>query len=166
MAWIGDLLGSVIQIAGVPLNQRATINYVDGVSGVDNPANDSTDLTFTGPASQEFLAASAVIDCSIGTKQNIYTVPASKTFVVTKIVLHSPTAALTTAQINLGYDSGCTNVGLSGLQSMPDSGFFTVGLPAGSTDSTPGHAGDILGAVAGTTQTSYSLTVDIFGYFI
>jgi hypothetical protein len=48
MSYLDDLLGKVIQLAGVNLPMRKTLNFVSGATVVDNPTNGSTDVTISG----------------------------------------------------------------------------------------------------------------------
>src|SRR5271166_1867282 len=50
MAWIDAffIAYNTVQIAGVALPQRPTLNFVSGATGVDNPLNNSTDITVSG----------------------------------------------------------------------------------------------------------------------
>ncbi len=45
MSFLDDLLGSLLQVAGVNVPQRKTINFASGFTVADDPANDRTNVT-------------------------------------------------------------------------------------------------------------------------
>lgn len=70
------LLRKVFKIAGVELRERKYINFVSGVSGVDNPATGATDLTFGGAnAPVDSLVVTGTVTYQ-GTKLRILDIPA------------------------------------------------------------------------------------------
>lgn len=50
MSWLDTALAAyaVVQIAGVPVQQRRTMNFVSGVTAADDPVNLRTNLTVSG----------------------------------------------------------------------------------------------------------------------
>jgi hypothetical protein len=69
MSFLDDLLGSLLQLAGVNVPQRKTINFASGFTVDDDPANDRTNITS--------ISAAGVTPYA-GTNPNTDNVPGSR----------------------------------------------------------------------------------------
>lgn len=118
------------------------------------------------------LLSSTVIDTDVGTKQNIYTVPAGKTLVITKWIWRTPGQALNALAdgVDFGTDASAGNLGnfdpWVGMTATTSVAQFIPGL-IGLTTFTSGStvaAGDTLGVAILDTSINSTVTVDLFGY--
>lgn len=112
----------------------------------------------------ESLLSSTVVDLSLSTKQNLYTVPSGQNLIVTKVIARSPSSTITTATGGVGFNAGATDV----LTSVPfpvASTTYSVSLAATGTVPAIGAAAAVLGFKTTATQAATTMTVEIFGYF-
>lgn len=47
MSWLDDLPGIILQLAGSAISTRRTVNFTNGPTVTDSPANDRVDIDFT-----------------------------------------------------------------------------------------------------------------------
>jgi hypothetical protein len=120
------------------------------------------------PTSQpdEFVHSMSGIDVSLTTKQQIFTVPAGKRAVVTRVVVRDASTSLSTATYNLGFDP--TNADDVVSDPVTWDGNALAAVVATIANPVPlGQAGDVFGlktvAQEGSPQT---IVVDVFGYYI
>lgn len=111
MSWLDGFLSggyATIQIAGSGLQARAILNFVSGVTGVDNPGAGRTDLTVAGGGG--------------GTTVNGASVPAAGALVTGNVLQVSGASALTYAPVNLAggaaFVTGALPTGNQAAQAM------------------------------------------------
>lgn len=87
------------------------------------------------------------LNANIGTKQNIYTVPSGRTFILHEAWLYNASSAFATAELKMGYDASASDVvtgwGLVDLNGTSKQWYIRIdgqAIPVGS-------AGSVLGII-------------------
>lgn len=111
--------------------------------------------------------SSTVINTALTTKQNLFTVAAGKSQIITRLVARSPSIGSTIATSSLGYNANADDVAseAAGLGFPDTTGSFSTATSfVGATGSSLiGTAGQVFGLKIHTTDT-ITITVDVFGY--
>jgi len=169
--WDG-LNSSTIKDGGV--NTVGTVTSVSVVSA--NGFSGTVATATTTPAITiiplgETLLASVQADCHLGTKQTLYTVPAAKKCIITKVIVRSASASLGAMgdDMTFGFDGGASDWNLpilaSTLTGLTTAAFFvTQSQSAGATFSAIGAAAGVFGCSFVDTSINADVTVDVFGY--
>ncbi len=110
----------------------------------------------------ESLLSTTLIDSSVGTKQNLYTVPTGYSLVVTKAIIRSISGSVTTAAAGLGFDASATNVATN-LDIPTATGTYRMNVSDSAVAATVGAAAAVLGVKFTATDTR-TMTIDVFGY--
>lgn len=116
---------------------------------------------------QALLSSTVVNVATTATKLTLYTVPAGKSCVVTRIVVRSPSASCANlTSVGFGFDTTCTNwktsLSLANLTTVT-TGFLTVDLTT-VTQAIIGTAASVFGFYITTSTATGTATVDVFGY--
>lgn len=125
------------------------------------------ELDCAGGSVKEVLLASAQIDLNITTKQNLYTVPAGKSLVVTKVVQRASSGALASVDGGLGGDASCSDwIVTDGIKSITATTAKCISLNNSATK--PVYAATTAFGWAATTPEGAAATarLDVFGYLI
>ncbi len=112
-------------------------------------------------AGAEHRLASALIDLSLSTKQNLFTVPAGRSCIVTYVNSRGPSATITTAAGGIGYNAGGTDVAVLSMPTTTAT-YQITGFTA--LVGTIGAAAAVLGFKTTATQAATTMTLDVFGY--
>lgn len=106
------------------------------------------------------------VDVNVLAKTSLYTVPAGKTLIVTKIVIRNASANLTTADFGVGFNANADDVIASETWvELTGSTLYTLRLPMDGA--IRGAAGDVLGLKCSVAEGApATVTVDVFGYLI
>lgn len=166
--------------AGV--TNSASANAVPKSDGTNLVASrvtdDGTQLAIAGLPLERTLA-STTVDTNVGTKQTLYTVPAGKRCVVTKVVVRDASANLETmaGALTFGFAAGADEwasifsllVDLnSSSRAFGISALAPRGADLGGFDSDPffviGNAADVFGCVFNDTAITATVVIDTFGY--
>ena len=168
---------------GAPIQLPATPTVVSGVytvpgiiaSGLSSTTagvTDSADKRFVTDAEltslqdiaalsvESLLALVLAVDLNTATPIALYTVPALKTCVITKIILSAPSTSLTTASISLGFNSTVFNDLIANATHTELTGatLYTILLP--KVGAKLGAAAAVLKLLANTLQGAPA-TVDV-----
>ena len=110
------------------------------------------------------LETTASVDLNATAETTLYTCPAGKSCVVTHVVLRSPSAAVTTASISFGWNTGnADDVVANAVVSLTGSGYYEV-IEAKS-DAALGTAGGTFKIDVNTAEGgALTATIDVFGY--
>lgn len=125
-------------------------------------------VTAVTTQSYEYLLSStAAVDVGAVADYSLYTVPALKSCVITRVVIRNASASFNQATdpvFDFGWNATASNVVNSATYTTP-SATTTYIQPALIAEPTLGTAGDILKCHVGTAATaSTTCTVDVFGY--
>ena len=114
----------------------------------------------TNLAAESLLALVPAVNLNTATPTTLYTVPALKTCIITKIILSGASASLTTASISLGYNSAAFNDLIANATHTELTGatLCTILLP--KTGAKLGAAAAVLKLLANTLQGG-AATVDV-----
>jgi hypothetical protein len=120
-------------------------------------------------AGELLLASVPGVDFDSTTAQNLYTVPAGKSCIITKVVIRNPTDAMDGAGFGFGFDAGGSNwrSGLTDESFAGETNLFRVYLspPIGENAAVIGAAGDVFKIkLAGAQGSPVTATIDVFGY--
>lgn len=124
------------------------------------------------PPTPDGRLASVVVDTNVGTKQDLYTVPADKECVITKVVVRSASASLGAMSdaLLLGFSGGANDYGsipAGSLANLTD-GTFAIGKSNTSYGAGDpwiiGTATDVFGCIFNDTGITATVTIDVFGY--
>lgn len=119
------------------------------------------------------LLSSTQVDTDVGTKQTLYTVPASKKAVITHVVVRSASASLAAMSdvLQLGFTAGADNWGFSiasaALAGLTDATFATgmgIGDGLSSAAIKIGSATDVFGCIFNDAAINATVVIDVFGY--
>ncbi len=113
---------------------------------------------YAGP---EHRLTSTPVDLSLSTKQNLFTVPAGKSCIVTYVNSRGPSATITTAAGGVGYNAGGTDVAVLSMPTTTAT-YQITGFTA--LVGTIGAAASVLGFKTTATQAATTMTIDVFGY--
>lgn len=104
------------------------------------------------------------LDAANGTEIVLFTVPAGKSCIITKVVTHTHSAALTTAKSEYGFNTGtANNVITAALKAL--TGATNYQIVVADDDAVRGAAGDDFSHCVDTKETSaLTCKVDVFGY--
>lgn len=117
---------------------------------------------------REVLLATATVTASLATRQALYTVPAGKRCIVTKVVARDPSAAISNTTAGLGWDTGDGNVMSANnfYNNLGATGTYQV-RNTGSQYCYIGTAGQVLNWTATVQEAAPdTITIDIFGYLL
>jgi len=103
------------------------------------------------------------------TTTNVYTVPASKRFVITQVVAHDPNGNASTATLNVGSVNTTANsqmaaVALTNLGTAAASTYTVTSALAAAAPILQG--GDVVTIVPATAATGVTIQVDLIGYVL
>jgi len=169
---VADIQLGNMQVTGVTQAAAGVQQWV-GRSRITSPSNgalsvSNNDGSGARSLAEGLLATVTGIDTSSAAKQTLYTVPAGKRLVVTKLVARDPSAAITLAVCTFGFDAAASDVIVTG-QDLQLSGLATTNRSAMATpyDAVIGAAAAVLG-VRMTTQEAAAdtVTIDVFGYLV
>jgi hypothetical protein len=117
-------------------------------------------------AAETRLAVATGVDLNVGTKTTLFTVPIGTTAIITRVVLRSASASVTTAEFSFGYNAMADDVlGSRGYSDITASSQYAIlepgyGVPVGASE-------EVFGIKCSTLQGSaLTVTVDVFGYLI
>ncbi len=115
---------------------------------------------------EEGVVGSATIDLSVGTKQAIFTVPAGRKSVPTKVVLSGASAAiLAGTRIQFGFNATADDVFGNDMHNelvlTENYKIIDPSIPAKR-----GQPADVFGAVVTVTQAATTVRVDVVGFYI
>lgn len=117
-----------------------------------------------GSVAESKLATVAGVNLNVTTKTTLYTVPASKVCVVTKVVLRGASTSLTTASFGVGYDANATDV-VADATHTGLTGPTLYEKVAPKVGALLGTAAAVLGLKCSTAQgAAATVDVDVFGY--
>jgi hypothetical protein len=124
----------------------------------------------TNTSGDALLAGGVTVDCTVGTKQALYTVPAGKKCIITKAILRTVSASLAgiTDDLLYGFDAGAADTGsfagtaMQGLTSATK--FLRSNTDTALQVSPVGNAGDVLGCRFNDASITATATIDVFGY--
>lgn len=111
------------------------------------------------------LSSTSGIDLSLSTKQNLYTVPTGFSCIITQVVVHSPSAAISAATTPFGWNADANDVisatALTGLTGTT----MAIILRPTAAGFVRGAAADVFGLKT-TVQEGEADTViiDVYGY--
>lgn len=118
------------------------------------------------PLATPFIQSFAGISASnTATKQALFTVPATKSCVITGIVIRGASAELTSLTLGFGFDSGASDVSATGA--IPDTLASATDLtrPVLVDPAPVGAAGQAFGVKCGVSGGSNTFKVDVSGYY-
>jgi hypothetical protein len=111
------------------------------------------------------LATAAAVDLNTATPTTLYTVPAGKSAVITRIVLRLASTSLTTVSISIGFNSASFNDVLANATHTELTGATLFTVLSSKAGAKIGAAADVLKLLCNTLQGgAATCTVDIFGY--
>lgn len=113
------------------------------------------------------LSSTAGIDLSNTNKQNLYTVPASRSCIVTDVIFRNPSADISLATVSMGFDAAATNVYPGPLTLVPltTAAAFLSAPVTTTVEHTIGAAAEVFGLDTVTQEAAAdTVTVDVFGY--
>lgn len=185
-ATTGFRINGAAAASSIPIGNGT--NYVASSFTVASPGaagermeSNGTNWVSAAPTGEQRLA-SVTVNTNVGTKQALYTVPAGKHLVVTRVVARSASTSLAAIGsgdgLTLGFDAGATdwaNVRGEHLQLLTTSTVFVPIVAAGvSYTGDPGlqafiaykigAAADIFGCVFTDNSITATLVIDVFGY--
>jgi hypothetical protein len=133
-----------------------------GILGDSKFADNGTSPTYNS-LPMEVMLSTTTVDLTVGTKQTLYTVPAAKHLIVTKIIVRSASAdvSLYDGSLNFVIGVGESDVG-SVVPTLTDSTHYIFGIIANVPPI--GAAGDVLGVFSGDTSITATVIVEVFGY--
>ena len=111
------------------------------------------------------LADVTLVDLNTATPSALYTVPAGKTAVITKLIVSDASASLTTAKFSVGYNSATFNNVFADAAhaELVDNTVFSILTP--KAGAALGNAADVLKLLANTLQGApATVTVRVFGF--
>jgi hypothetical protein len=111
------------------------------------------------------LAKDFVVNGALGTKQNIFTVPAGFSCIPTLIVLKEASVSLATLSISFGFNAAAANVIANATHTGLTGPTLAKNLVPIAAAYTFGVAGDAFGVIANTPQDPSNVTVDVVGYY-
>jgi hypothetical protein len=146
-----------------------TSNGTDWVS--ETPAS----ATVTAASIQDFadtLLSTTTVDTNVGTKQPLYTCPALKHCVITKVILRNASASLATMgdAMFFGFNAGVSDFGSIGAQPLTGITDATVALGFSQISNGSnvvwkiGTAADVFGCAFNDTSITATVVIDVFGY--
>lgn len=128
-------------------------------------SNSSNVVTQTFVNAETILSTTASVDMNTATATTLYTVPAGKTAVITRVVVRTASTSLTTASYSFGFNSAPFDNVIANATHTELTGntLYTI-LPA--------KTGAAIGAAAGTFKVlmntlqggAATTTIDVFGY--
>lgn len=115
---------------------------------------------------ERILATKDLANLNVTTKTSIFTVPAGKTAIITRLVLRNASISLTTASFGFGFDAGATDVDGSTTHTEltgPTLASQTIVLSGAKV----GAAADVFGIKCSIAQGApATMSVDAFGYLV
>jgi hypothetical protein len=161
----------ILNVAGIYTTSRQfTIQLNDGNRTLDLGGNVTFTGNFNDKQNVDALLSSTQVNTNIGTKQNLYTVPATKKCIITKVIVRSASANLSTMGDSLlfgftGSDYGSiNNVSLSNLTGATLAIALTTANDTANIPFTIGNAADVFGCVFNDTSITATVQIDVFGY--
>ena len=145
--------------AGTGSVTSASVVTANGFSGtVANPT--TTPAITLDTTGEKLLVTSSAVDVNTATPTSLFTCPALKTCLITRVALSNPSTSLTTASLSFGWNSASYNNVIANATHVELTGstLFTILLP--KVGATLGAAADVLKVLANTLQGG-AATVDI-----
>lgn len=111
------------------------------------------------------MSSTDSVDLNTATKTTLFTVPAGKTLVVTKIIVRNASASLTTASFSFGYNANADDVVATATHTeLTGNTLYTKIEP--KAGAIIGNAADVFGVKCTILQGSAAtVTISVFGYF-
>jgi hypothetical protein len=149
-------------------NGEVSINQSGGIAITPAPGQSATVggtlIANTASIVEGRLSSTAAVNLNVTTKTTLYTVPAGKSAVITRMVIRNASTSLTTASCGIGFDaSGADVVASETWVELTGATLYTVRLA--KDGSKVGAAADVLGLKCSIAQGgAATATVDVFGY--
>lgn len=172
--------GAPVQLPAVPTSQSGvyTIGGIiaSGLTSTTAGVTDSVDKRFvtdaeltaleqvTGQLTESLLATVTGVDLNTATPSTLYTVPAGKTCIITKMIFSAPSTSLTTAAWSVGFNSAAFNDVLANATHTELTGatLYTILFP--KVGAKMGAAADVLKLLTNVLQGgAATVTVRVFG---
>lgn len=153
--------GSVQGTLAAALSDVVLASVIDGQAIIYDAASSK----WKNVAAEHRLATIAGVDLNTATPTTLYTVPAGRTAIITRIVLRLASTSLTTASISFGWTSAAFNDVIANATHTELTGntLYTVLVP--KVGALIGVAAAVLKVLANTLQgAACTITCDIFGY--
>lgn len=128
----------------------------------------ATSVTFAaavggGVVAEQRLSTTASVNLNVNTKTTLYTVPAGKTLIVTKVVVRAASTSLTTAEFGLGFNANADDVIAVAIHSeLTGATLFTLIPP--KNGAIRGAAADVFGVRCNVVQGgAATCTIEVWG---
>lgn len=151
-----------------------TVAVAGATIGLTGATTVTGTLAVTTPTTMEYLLSStASVDVGAATEYHLYTVPAGKNCVITKIVIRGASGTFDQAQdpqFSFGFNHGTSNdVIANATYTAPTTSAKYLAIVAdgktSATESTRGQAAEVFAVKVNTTATApTTCTIDTFGY--
>ena len=160
-------LGTGTGVKTIHIGDNATPANTITIGGAASTTTVGGTFVVTTPTRMEYRISSTSVDVGAVAVTPLYTVPAGKTAVITRVVIRSASASFNQATdpiFNIGWQAVASNVVASATYTTPASTTSYI-QPAIIADATMGAAAEVLNFnVTGAATASTTATVDVFGY--
>lgn len=159
----------VIQVSPAGAVSNATQNaFVDAVTVDSTKTVTMAGALFTSSTVamvEGKMSSTDSVDLNTATKTTLFTVPAGKTLVVTKIIVRNASSSLTTASFSFGYNANADDVVATATHTeLTGNTLYTKIEP--KVGAIIGNAADVFGVKCTILQGSAAtVTISVFGYF-
>jgi len=121
----------------------------------------------TNSALETLLAQVANVDLNSATPQDLYTVPAAKTAIITKIVVRNASINLTTVSFSLGFNDPDYNNVIADATHTELTGATLYTVLSAKAGATVGNAAEVLRLLNNILQgVAATCNVEVYGYLV
>lgn len=165
-ALVGDtfVIGN-ISVSGLGLTTAGVTDSLDKRFVTDDELTALQSLTNLGV--ETLLASVPNVDLNSATPNSLYTVPAAKKAVITKVVIRNASISLDTASYSLGFNDPDYNNVIADATHTELTGATLYTILSAKAGAALGNAADVLKLLANTQQgAAATVTVDVYGYLV
>ncbi len=159
----GLLIINGVSVSGLNLNTSGVTDSTNKRFVTDAQLTEIQNLT--NLLSEQLLSSTPNVNLNSASATSLYTVPAAKSCVITKVVVRNASTSLTTASIAFGFNSPSFNNVIATATHTELTGNTLYSILSAKAGSTVGVAADVFSVLPTILQgAAATVTIDVYGY--